>query len=97
MGRGGVPAFTIRLGETPYGFIGRFQALNGHGKIAKELARELFDSYCKNKQTQRRMGEVLVGLFEQSVSFASAKSHMGHLEELETWDPSFSSPKFLSR
>jgi hypothetical protein len=37
------------------------------------------------------MGEVLVGLFEQSVSFASAKSHMGHLEELETWDPSFSS------
>jgi TIR domain len=28
MGRG-VPTFAIRLGETPYGFIGRFQAFNG--------------------------------------------------------------------
>jgi hypothetical protein len=33
MGRG-VPACTVRLGETPYGFIGRFQAFNGNGKEA---------------------------------------------------------------
>ena len=89
MGRG-VPVSAVRLGETPYGFIGRFQAFNGNDKNASELARELFDSYRKNKQTQRRMGEVLVSLFEQSGSFADAKARMSYLEELEVWEASFS-------
>jgi hypothetical protein len=43
MGRG-VPVFAVRLGETPYGFIGRFQAFNGNGKASADLARELFDA-----------------------------------------------------
>jgi hypothetical protein len=90
MGRG-IPVFGIRHGEDPYGFIGRFQAFNGKGKSAVELARELFDAYRKNKQTQRRMSEVVVGLFEQSDSFAEAKSRMGYVEQLEVWEPSFSS------
>src|SRR4029077_15913647 len=58
----GVPAFAVRFGQDPYGFIGRFQAFNGNGKTPAALARELFDAYRKNKQTQRRMSEVLVGL-----------------------------------
>ena len=90
MGRG-VPVFAVRFGEDPYGFIGRFQAFNGNGKTAKALARELFDAYSRNKQTQRRMSEVLVGLFEESRSFAEAKNLIGHLESLTNWEPSFSS------
>ncbi|KAF0192043.1 MAG: hypothetical protein FD165_1111 [Gammaproteobacteria bacterium] len=89
MGRG-VPAFAVRFGQDPYGFIGRFQAFNGNGKTAAALARELFEAYRKNKQSQRRMSEVLVGLFEQSGSFAEAKARMGYLEDLEMWEPSFS-------
>ena len=89
MGRG-VPAFAVRFGQDPYGFIGRFQAFNGTGKIAAALARELFDAYRKNKQTQRRMSEVLIGLFEESISFAEAKARIGYLEDLEIWEPSFS-------
>lgn len=88
MGRG-VPVYTIRFGEDPYGFVGRFQAFNGGGKSADALARELFDAYRKNKQTQRKMSEVLVSLFEQSGSFAEAKARIGYLEELEVWEPSF--------
>jgi hypothetical protein len=88
MGRS-VPAFAVRLGETPYGFIGRFQAFKGNGKTAAELAREIFDAFRKNKQTQRRMSEVLVALFEESGTFAESKERMGFLEELEVWDPSF--------
>jgi nucleoside 2-deoxyribosyltransferase len=89
MGRG-VPVFAVRFDQDPYGFIGRFQAFNGIGKSAAPLAKELFDSYRKNKQTQHRMSEVVVGLFEQSGSFAAAKSHIGYLEELEYWEPPFS-------
>lgn len=89
MGRG-VPVFSVRLGQDPYGFIGRFQAFNGNKKTAKVLSRELFDAYRKNKQTQRRMNEILVYLFEQSGSYAESKTRIGYLEELENWEPSFS-------
>src|SRR6266498_1154565 len=90
MGRG-VPVFAVRFGQDPYGFIGRFQAFNGNGKTSEELARELFDAYRKNKQTQRRMSDVLVSIFEESGSFAQAKARIGYLEKLEAWEPSFSS------
>lgn len=88
MGRG-VPVCSVRLGETPYGFIGRFQAFNGINKLSTELATELFESYRKNKQTKRKMAETLVRLFEQSGSFAEAKARIGLLEGLDTWEPSF--------
>jgi len=89
MGRG-VPVFTVRLRQDPYGFIGRFQAFNGNGKQSSALAKEIFDAFRRNKQTQRRMNEVVIGLFEQSNSFAEAKERIGYLQELEGWEPSYS-------
>jgi len=88
MGRG-LPVFAVRCGQDPYGFIGRFQGFNGVNKTASALAKELFEAYRKNKQTQKRIAEVLVNLFEDSGSFACAKTRIGYLEELEVWDPSF--------
>lgn len=89
MGRG-VPVFSVRFGQDPYGFIGRFQAFAGDDELASELAQELFAAYRKHKQTQRRMAEALVARFVESESFASAKLGVGYLEELEYWDRSFS-------
>ncbi|MDE2107468.1 MAG: toll/interleukin-1 receptor domain-containing protein [Patescibacteria group bacterium] len=88
MGRG-LPVFAVRLGQDPYGFIGRFQAFTGAGKSPEALAKDLFDAYRKNKQTQKRMAEVLVSLFEDSGSFAAAKARIGYLEHLEVWHSSF--------
>lgn len=88
MGRG-LPVFAVRFGQDPYGFIGRFQGFSGGGKTADALAKELFDSYRRNKQTQKRMAEVLMNLFEDSGSFAAAKARIGYLEELESWDHAF--------
>jgi hypothetical protein len=89
MGRG-IPAFSVKLGQDPYGFIGRFQAFDGNSKSAKILARELFDAYRKNKQTRQKMGEVLVRLFEQSGSYAEAKERITYLEELKFWKQTYS-------
>jgi nucleoside 2-deoxyribosyltransferase len=88
MGRG-LPVFAVRFGQDPYGFIGRFQGFVGGGKTLEALARELFDAYRKNKQSQKRMGEVLLNLFEDSSSFIAAKARIGYLEHLEVWDSSF--------
>ena len=84
----GVPVFSVRLGQDPYGFIGRFQAFAGGD--APELAVELFTAYRKNKQTQRKMAEALVARFVESESYADAKARIGYLEALEFWDRSFS-------
>lgn len=88
MGRA-MPVFSVTLGETPYGFIGKTQAFNGTGKTAIALAREIFDALRKNKQTQDKMAEIVVTLFENSGSFDAAKARMGLLEELTVWKPGF--------
>jgi TIR domain len=89
MGRG-LPVSSVRLGQDPYGFIGRFQAFDGKSKSADALASELFDAYRKNKQTQGKMADILVRLFIESRSFATVRDRIGYLEELEVWEASFS-------
>ncbi len=89
MGRG-LPIFTVQLGEVPYGFVGRFQAFAGVGKSALDLAREIFETLIKHKQTQRAIGPVVVRLFEDSSSFQDAKKNVALLEMLELWEPDFS-------
>lgn len=89
MGRG-IPSFSVRFDQDPYGFIGRFQAFNGGGKDAEGLAKDIFDKLRTHKQTERRMAEIIVSRFENSHSFQNAKQNMTLLEELETWHPSFS-------
>ncbi|WP_375458349.1 toll/interleukin-1 receptor domain-containing protein [uncultured Enterovirga sp.] len=88
MGRG-IPVFAVRLGQDPYGFIGRFQAFNGSGKAPAALAIELFNAYRKNKQSQAAMQNVLISLLEKSGSFESARVRTGYLEDMTSWHPSF--------
>jgi len=86
----GVPVYSIRFGVVPYGFIGRYQAFNGNNKTSTVIATELFNALRKGKQTQRRMGEVLVDLFVASRSFKDAKMYVGYLEDLTFWKSEFS-------
>ncbi len=73
MGRG-LPVFAVKFDHDPYGFIGRFQAFDGNNKKPFELAAELFDTFRKHKQTQGRMAQALIALFETSESFSLSKT-----------------------
>ena len=77
---------TVDLGTTPYGFIGKFQAITGTGGNPTRLARRLFEILRQHPQTQRRMAEAVVDYFAESPSFDEAKRRMALLEELEYWD-----------
>jgi hypothetical protein len=88
MGRG-VAVFSVRFGQDPYGFIGKTQAFQGNGKTAQNLAKELFDAFRSNKQTQGAMAEVLLQMFIRSNTFAQATQRIKLLEELETWGTDF--------
>jgi hypothetical protein len=88
MGRG-LPVFPVHYGHAPQGFIGRFQAFNGISKETAVLAEEIFDAYLKHKETKEKMAHIVVGLFENSLSFDQSNRLMGYLERLGTWDSSF--------
>ena len=79
-----------RFGTDPYGFIGRFQGMNGNGKTDRTLARELFDILRQHETTRARTAEAVGALFCQSDSFAEAKDNMKLLEETTHWSASLS-------
>ena len=49
-----MPVFSIFLGETPYGFIGKTQAFNGAGNTPIALAREIFDAFRRTSRPKTR-------------------------------------------
>lgn len=85
MGRGKL-IIPIRLGMDPYGFIGKYQGIQGVNKSTGELARDIFTVLKSNKSTQRYISEAIVNRFEDSISFDDAKISMSLVEELEYLD-----------
>lgn len=81
---------TARLGTDPYGFIGKFQSMNGTGKNAVALAEELFDILREHAMTRARIAEAVAALFCQSNSFAEARNNMKLLEQTSYWSASLS-------
>jgi hypothetical protein len=85
----GLLVVSVAFGETPYDFIGRYQALPGPGKSYDQLAGEIYRIFLTHLSTRRRMTEVLVKKFAASSSFNQARSLMDQLEEVAFWEDSF--------
>jgi len=73
---------SVRLGQDPYGFIGKFQAMPGTGRTTPILARALFDLLAGNKQTSSRMAEALTTRFENASTYKEAKDAITLIELL---------------
>lgn len=78
---------SVRQGLDPYGFIQRYQAVNGNGKEPTVVARELYDILAKHERTSARMAEAIVGVFEESHSYANAKENVQLLLNVKAWTP----------
>jgi hypothetical protein len=76
----------VQLGLDPYGFIGKYQALQGKGLSEEGTARKIFDILVKNEETQKEMGKALVAQFENSETFKNAKRNMELLEKTRYLD-----------
>ena len=84
-----LPICAVWLGQTSYGFMGRFQAVHGLGKEPRQVANELFMAYCHNPATAKRMGKLAVSLFENSASWSDAGDRLRGGEALSIWDSTF--------
>lgn len=76
----GLLVLPIRAGLDPYGFIGKFQALNGAGKKAAELASEIADILAKHPLTREKYAEAVVSTFERAWSWEGCRADMALLE-----------------
>lgn len=74
----------IRMGQDPYGFIAKFQAISSTNMST--LTNDIFDSILKNKKTNKKMSYALMYKFENSNSFAAAKKNIDYLERIDYWD-----------
>lgn len=81
----------VRLGMDPYGFIGRFQAMDGPAEPACDFASRLFETLSKNPKTREKIAQGAMQAFEESNFFKDAMRRMSHLEKLEFWDASLCS------
>jgi hypothetical protein len=83
----------IRKGETPYGFMGKYQALSGANKQAPRLADDLYDILANHPLTAARMvaarTSAEVARFVDSGSYNEARANLRRLLDLpvDGWTP----------
>jgi len=83
----GVLVIPIDAGLAPYGFLARYQALVAKEKKAKEVAELLVQVLTRNPATAARMGAVLVGSLEASISWGWSRTLMTLIEQLPELSP----------
>ena len=74
----------VKMGADPYGFISKFQALSFIDNI--QLAHSIFSLLLNNPNTTLKLSNALMHKFENSDSFAGAKSAWRKLELLPVWN-----------
>lgn len=78
----GILVIPIMMGRDPYGFIKKYQGLQGLNRSMEDIAAEIFGILRHNKLTQGHLTEAIVSRFEDSWSFDEAKKNTALLEEV---------------
>lgn len=70
----------VRLSIDPYGFIGKFQGVQGKGKLPKELAMEISSLLISAEKTKKKMAEGIIEMFVNSRNYQTAREGVGKLK-----------------
>lgn len=76
----------IRKGYDPYGLMGKYQGIQSSGKNANKLAKEIFDTLCKNTRSKNVFIRNLGNLFLNSKSIDEANKWIDVLNEVAVID-----------
>ena len=77
---------TVRCGLDPYGFLGRFQAIDGTSQPTEGIARRIYNVFCRHRKTNSKIAHAVAARFADSQSYADTKRNMELLEGLTYWD-----------
>lgn len=76
-----LPIIAVRQGLDPYGFIGKYQAVQGIGKTPAQLANEIFELFLPNPIVGPKITNALVQQLSDSYSFARSKELIGYIKQ----------------
>lgn len=76
-----LPIIGVKQGLDPYGFIGKYQAVQGAGKTPAQLAQEIFDLFLPNPIVGPKITDGLVRQLTDSYSFDRSKSLIRHIKK----------------
>ena len=77
----------LRLGVDPYGFMGKYQGLQGAGVAVRDVAREIFELLIHHNLTSASMAAGLIGRLEDAENYDNANRLAGLLDKIESWSP----------
>jgi len=72
----------VRLGIDPYGFIGKFQGIQGKGKLPKEMAVEISSLLISAEKTKKKLAEGIIEMFVSSRNYQAARDGVAKLEQI---------------
>lgn len=67
-----VPIISVRLGRDPYGFIGKYQGMQGMGKNMRLIANELFGILLNRPEIKEKLKNAVIGRFCNADSWGQA-------------------------
>jgi len=73
----------VRKGLDPYGFIGKYQAIQGAGKTVGDVAECIFKTIINSPKTRQRMTRALCGVISQSTNIEDAIEKLNLLKSIE--------------
>ncbi|MDD3055381.1 MAG: toll/interleukin-1 receptor domain-containing protein [Aliarcobacter sp.] len=72
----------IRQGIRPYGFIGKYQAIQGNNTTVQDVAKKVFNTIVKNPKTRNKMLTCLTNLISNSTHIETALKQLEILSEI---------------
>lgn len=72
----------IRKELNPYGFIGKYQAIQGNNTTVQEVAKKVFNTIVKNPKTRNKMLTYLTNLISNSTHIETALKQLDILSEI---------------
>jgi hypothetical protein len=82
-----IPVIPVRIGIDPYGFIGKYQAVQGLSRTVPDVCEEIVILLLKKPGIESKLTEALVRKLASSDSWAAAKKNMDYLERCQHLRP----------
>jgi len=82
-----IPVIPVKIGNDPYGFIGKYQALSGVWTDISKIAKDIFRIIVKHPATKEKIKRAAINAFKNSSSYDNSKflvtDVLPHLKKIE--------------
>ncbi|MFT4694111.1 MAG: hypothetical protein ACI8TE_001012 [Francisella sp.] len=78
-----IPIVNIKKGLDPYGFFGKYQAIQGNGKSMSKVACAIFGYIVKNSKTRQKMLSILSNLISSSTNVEMSLKQLKILSKVD--------------